>query len=113
MRNSTQSVRLLARRRSIWRSNSSSVVQEPGIGQSAHHGDVPLARHILHGLGGALTQGFHNAVAHLGRQAEGRRHAVEQGSEVIRQAAPHQQLVVVAGEVEGDAILGVFQESSL
>ena len=31
---------------------------------------------------------------------------------MIRQAAPHQQLVIVAGEVEGDAILDVFQKAT-
>ena len=37
---------------------------------------------------------------------------MEQGSEVIGQAAADQQLVIVAGEVEGDAILGVFQKTA-
>ena len=37
---------------------------------------------------------------------------MEQGSEVIGQAPADQQLVVVAGEIERNAIGGVFQETA-
>ena len=87
------------------------IVDKTGLDQSFHHVPISLARDALLGLAPVAPQVRHQNRAHVVGEPVGYGQPVQQRTQTIGQIFPRPQKLVVAPEVERNAVGGVRQKA--